>query len=107
MEELEVAQERRHKKDTPPEPVVKGSLSDSFARYGKHPTPAQAKRLRKQLLRAYGQALLLVGSAKTARVKKLASYAATVPGLTVTKEAGKLPVIIKTPTVKRGNTDGL
>jgi hypothetical protein len=82
-------------KDTPPEPVVKGSLADSFARYGKHPTPAQAKRLRKQLLRAYGQALLLTGSAKTARVNKLAKLAPTVPGLTVTKEDGKLPVIAK------------
>lgn len=88
-------------KDTPPEPVVKGSLSDSLARYGKHPTPAQAKRLRKQLLRAYGQALLLTGAAKTARIKKLAKIAPTIPGLSVVvSEVGKLPIILKTEPVK-------
>jgi|HubBroStandDraft_5_1064220.scaffolds.fasta_scaffold1367631_2 hypothetical protein len=88
------------KKTDPPEPVVKGSLADSLKRYGDHPTPAQAKRLRKQIMRAYGQALLLSGSAKTARVNKLAKIAPTIPGLTVTKEEGKLPVIFKTPPLK-------
>jgi hypothetical protein len=86
-------------KDTP-ESVVKGSLADSLKRYGDHPTPAQAKRLRKQIMRAYGKALELTGSAKTARVKFLAKIAPTIPGLTVTKEEGKLPVIFKTPPFK-------
>ena len=80
-------------------PAPPRSLEDGIKRYGKHPTTAQAKRLRKQLLKAYAKALELRGAVKSARLKKLAGYALEVPGLTVEGTAGKT-LIKKTPAVK-------